>query len=70
MGNTVTVRLPPELAQWLAETSRTTGVPASRIIREQLARAREEQEKRPFLKLAGKLNGPPDLSSRKGFARR
>jgi len=70
MSNTLTVRLPEELAAWLAETARRTGVPAGRIVREQLERAKAEGGSQPFLQLAGKIRGPADLSSRKGFARR
>ena len=36
MGNTITVRLPAELADWLRDTARKTGVPQGRIVREQL----------------------------------
>jgi hypothetical protein len=70
MSDTITVRLPEELAAWLAETARRTGVPAGRIIREQLERAKAEAGNQGFLRLAGKISGPPGLSSRKGFARR
>lgn len=68
MGNTITVRLPEELAEWLSETARKTRVPRGRIIREQLEKARREQE-HPFMRLAGRISGPPDLSKRKGFSR-
>ena len=56
------------LAEWLSDTAQMTGVPQGRIVREQLERARTS-EKRPFLRLAGAVNGPRDLSSRKGFSR-
>jgi hypothetical protein len=69
MGNTVTVRIPAELAQWLSETSRKTGVPKGRIIREQLEKARKS-EGQSFLRLAGAVDGPAGLSTRKGFSRR
>ena len=68
MGHTITVRLTPELATWLTGTARRTGVPQGRIIREQLEKARAA-EKQPFLRLAGAVSGPRDLSSRKGFSR-
>jgi hypothetical protein len=68
MSNTVTVRIPAELAQWLAETSRKTGVPKGRIIREQLEKARKS-EGQSFLRLAGAVAGPAGLSTRKGFSR-
>ena len=69
MSNTITVRLPDDVAEWLNETARKTGVPKGRIIREQLDKARSA-EKRPFLRLAGTIAGPPDLSKRKGFSRK
>jgi predicted transcriptional regulator len=69
MSNTITVRLPDDVAEWLNETARKTGVPKGRIIREQLDKARSA-EKRPFLRLAGTIAGPADLSKRKGFSRK
>ncbi len=68
MSNTITVRLPEDLAEWLDAASRQTGVPRGRIVRDQLQLARK-QEKRPFLRLAGSVDGPRDLSTRKGFSR-
>ncbi|MFI5088219.1 MAG: ribbon-helix-helix domain-containing protein [Terriglobales bacterium] len=70
MSNAITVRLPDDLAEWLAEVARETGVPVGRIVREQLQRARNEQDPRPYMRLAGKIKGPRDLSTRKGFSRR
>ena len=69
MSQTVTVRLTRELAQWLEETSARTGVPQGKIIRDQLERARRGTGSRPFLRLAGAVKGPSDLSSRKGFSK-
>lgn len=69
MGNTITVRIPSDLAQWLEETSRKTGVPKGRIIRDELEKARKS-ESQPFLRLAGAVAGPANLSSRKGFSRK
>ncbi|MBZ5629985.1 MAG: BrnA antitoxin family protein [Acidobacteriia bacterium] len=69
MSNTITVRLPEDLAEWLADVARKTGVPVGRFVREQLQRARNEQDPRPYMRLAGKIKGPPDLSARKGFSR-
>jgi predicted transcriptional regulator len=69
MRNTITVRLPEDLAEWLEETAKKSGVSQGRIIREQLENARKE-EGRPFLRLAGAVSGPAGLSSRKGFSRR
>ena len=69
MGNTITVRLPEDLAQWLEDTANKTGVSQGRIIRDQLEKARSVEE-RPFLRLAGRISGPPRLSERKGFSRK
>jgi predicted DNA-binding protein len=69
MSHTITVRLTKEIAAWLEETAARTGRPQSRIIREQLERARAG-EQQAFLRLAGVLSGAKDLSSRKGFSRK
>jgi hypothetical protein len=69
MSNTITVRLPEDLAGWLEATSRKSGVPRGRIIRDQLELARR-REKQPFLRLAGSMEGPRDLSTRKGFSKK
>jgi predicted transcriptional regulator len=68
MSNTITVRLPDDLSEWLKTASQKTGVPRGRIIRDQLEMARRS-EKRPFMRLAGAMEGPKDLSKRKGFSK-
>jgi predicted transcriptional regulator len=68
MSHTITVRLDPELAKWLEEEARRTGVAQGRIIREQLERARGRTAQ-GFMRLAGTVRGPKDLSRRKGFTR-
>jgi hypothetical protein len=69
MGNTLTIRLPEDLAQWLNEAARRSGVSRGRLIRMELERARNSS-KQPFMRLAGAIEGPADLSSRKGFSRK
>ena len=69
MRNAITVRLPEDLAEWLETMAARTGVSQGRIIREQLEKARETGE-RPFMRLAGRVAGPSDLSSRKGFSQK
>jgi hypothetical protein len=69
MRNAITVRLPDELAEWLASTATETGVSQGKIIREQLEKARTMDE-RPFLRLAGRVSASPSLSERKGFSKR
>jgi hypothetical protein len=68
MGNTITVRLPEDLAKWLEQTARKAGIPRGRVIREQLEKARRAKEP-CFMRLAGTVDGPPDLSSRKGYSK-
>ncbi|MGH9353486.1 MAG: ribbon-helix-helix protein, CopG family [Terriglobia bacterium] len=70
MSHTVTVRLDDDLADWLEETSRKTGLPAGKIIREQLEKARSSTGNRNFLRLAGRISGSASLSIRKGFSKR
>ena len=67
MSNTVTVRLPEDLAEWLARTAHKSGVSRGRIVRMELERSRASG-KQPFLGLAGTVEGPADLSIRKGFS--
>lgn len=69
MSNTITVRLDDTLADWLEDTARRTGRSQGEIIREQLQRARSEKKQRRFMRLAGSVDGPRGLSSRKGFAK-
>lgn len=67
MSHTITIRLTPDLAEWLREMSKRTGIPQGRIVREQLERAKAQAD-RPFMRLAGLVDGPRNLSSRKGFS--
>lgn len=70
MSNTLTIRLPEEMLEWLKETSRTTGIPVGRLIREKLEAAKEESGKQRFMRHAGSISGAPDLSARKGYSRK
>ena len=69
MSNTITVRLPADLAEWLELAARKAGLPKGRIVREELERARNSAQ-RPFLRWAGAVAGPSGLSMRKGFSRK
>jgi hypothetical protein len=69
MGHTITVRLTKDLAEWLELTSKKSGVPQGKIIRDQLEKARAAKGK-SFMRLAGAIDGPRDLSKRKGFSKR
>jgi len=68
-SNPFTVRLPEDLAEWLNHAARRTGVSKSGIIREALEEA-GNSSRRQFLRLAGTVAGPADLSTRKGFSRK
>lgn len=69
MSHTLTIRLDKDLANWLEAESNRTGVPQGKIVREELERARKSRGARPFMRLAGTVDGPRDLSRRKGFSR-
>lgn len=63
------MRLTKEIAEWLEEVASRTGVSQGKIVRDQLERARENSSRRAFMRLAGSVRGPKDLSSRRGFSR-
>jgi len=69
MSKTVTIRLTEELATWLEQASKQSGVPKGRIVREQLEKARDGGKEPSFMRLAGSVHGVRDLSTRKGFSR-
>ena len=68
MSQTLTVRLPEELAVWLEESAARAGVSQAQIVREQLEKARAGDDRKPFMRLAGMVEGDSDLSTRKGFS--
>jgi predicted transcriptional regulator len=72
VSHTLTIRITDELARWLKEMARRTGIPAGRIVREQLERAKSESsgQEKPFMRFAGIVEGPSNLSRRKGFSRK
>jgi Ribbon-helix-helix domain len=70
MSHTLTIRLTDELLEWLKALSRRTGVPVGRLIRERLEEMKSEDGRQKFMRHAGAISGPPDLSSRKGFSRK
>lgn len=69
MRNAITVRLPEELAEWLQKAAERAGVSQSSVIRGELEKARTREDQ-PFLRLAGQVSGPPNLSMRKGFSKK
>jgi predicted DNA-binding protein len=70
MRNTLTIRLTKELSSWLEETAARTGLSQGEIVRNQLERAKTEREEKPFMRWAGVMRGPKDLSQRKGYSTR
>src|SRR5437870_1970807 len=70
MSDTLTVRLPDELKKQLRAAARRRGMPVNRLIREQIERLVRSSDSQPWMKYAGTLSGPRDLSSRKGYSRR
>jgi hypothetical protein len=69
MSHTITVRLSKDLAAWLERTAAETGVSQGKLIRDQLEKAKTNDSHRSFMRLAGSVRGPRDLSARKGFSR-
>jgi hypothetical protein len=69
MGLTITIRLTKELAAWLETTAAKSGVSKSKLVRDQLGKARACSGVQPLMRLAGTVRGPKNLSSRKGFSR-
>jgi len=69
MSKTLTIRLTREQETWLDQTAKATGRPRGQIVKEQIEKARGARESRSFMRLAGVVTGPRDLSQRKGFSR-
>jgi hypothetical protein len=69
MRHTLTIRLDSDLAAWLEDESTKTGVSQGKIVREQLEKAKAGRAAQPFMRLAGAVRRPRDLSRRKGFSR-
>jgi hypothetical protein len=70
MSHTLSVRITREMAEWLEETSSRTGLSQGEIVRQQLEAARTRTGSRPYMRLAGAVRGPRNLSTRKGFSDR
>lgn len=68
MSATLSVRLGEDLARWVEEQARATGRSQGSLVKEALERLRQTEQERPFMRLAGSVEGPPDLSRRKGFS--
>ena len=69
MRQTITVRLSKDLAAWLEDTAAKSGVSQGKLVRDQLDKARTNNGAQTFMRLAGTVRGPKNLSRRKGFLR-
>jgi len=69
MGHTISVRLSEDLAAWLKAAAARSSVSQGKLIRNLLENARASGEAQGFLRLAGAVDGPEDLSRCKGFSR-
>jgi hypothetical protein len=69
MSHTITVRPSKELAAWLERAAAETGVSQGKLVRDQLEKARASNPRRSFMRLAGAVRGPKELSARRGFSR-
>jgi predicted DNA-binding protein len=69
MSHTLSIRLTKKLAAWLQDAAQRTGMSQGQIVRDQLERACDNAE-RPYMRLAGSVRGPQNLSKRKGFSKK
>jgi predicted DNA-binding protein len=69
MSHTITVRLTRELAEWLEKSAAQSGRAQGQIVRDELERARDRSQEKRFMRLAGQVSGPANLSKRRGFSR-
>jgi hypothetical protein len=69
MSQTITIRLSKKLAAWLEDTAAKSGLSQGQLARDQLEKARTHNGGQPFMRLAGAVGGPKNLSTRKGFSR-
>ena len=67
--STLTISLPEDAAAWLKENSVRTGRTADEFVLEQIEKARVGDEEKPWMKYVGCIDGPSDLSQRKGYSR-
>jgi predicted transcriptional regulator len=72
MSNTLTIRLPEELLEQLRRRARLAGLPVGRLVRQALEASLDRNDQiQAWRKYAGIFkDGPPDLSSRKGYSRK
>ena len=68
MSTKLSIRLPDELARWIEKKAQASGRSKGILVKEALELI-QVKEAKPFMRLAGKVKGASDLSSRKGFAK-
>lgn len=68
MSQTITIRLNKDLAAWLQDTAARAGISQGQLVREQLEMAKKANANKSFMRLAGIMRGPKDLSQRKGYS--
>ena len=69
MRQTLTIRLTKDLAAWLETAAARSGVSQGKLVRDELEKARTSNGGQAFMRLAGTVRGPKNLSKRKGFSR-
>jgi predicted transcriptional regulator len=68
MSHTITVRVTEELARWVKDLAAASGREEEEVIRDQLEFAKASSHDKAFWRLAGAIDGPSDLSTRRGFS--
>ena len=69
MSTTLSICLSEDMARWVEEEARAAGRSQGSLVKEALEKARQSKQTKQFMKLAGSVDGPKDLSQRKGFTR-
>ena len=74
MGNTLSIRVSEELLQRLRDKSRRLGLPIGQVVRQFVENGLSQEpptNNQAWRKYAGIFkDGPPDLSTRKGYSRK
>lgn len=69
MSQPITIHIPSGLSDWLSEEAERQGVTPQRLVQTKLETERRKSAAKPFMKLTGAVNGPRNLSQRKGFSK-
>jgi predicted transcriptional regulator len=70
MSTTLSIRLPDDLADWIKSTAENTNQTQGEVVRQELEKARQTSTEKPWMKFAGAVSGPKDLSMHEGFDKR